>query len=171
MTGLRQIVREIMLSQGWAVENRPTPQILLNAGRNSYAPSENIVRVAGNDAGSLVHELCHSLQPVPATYISRADRVTAYLSQEIERQAYAIGSFFDVQPGNLHGRWDALDRRPGRAVRLRINALIRGLNAAQKYNAAGEGNHENKNRWTGLGNDSNFPAGLPKTDPEGQGQR
>jgi hypothetical protein len=115
--GLRQLIKLIMWSQGWAVNSLSDP-IVVAGDRNCYIPSGH--RIILRDASALAHELCHSLQLCDGIApVSYHDDMTAYLAQEHERQAYAIA---DALSSHDHIEWSRLDRKPARAERLRINA-------------------------------------------------
>jgi len=57
---LRNIIKEVMRSQGFEVCNRPMPRVIYG-DRNYYKPFWNKIILYDNCA--LVHELVHNLQP------------------------------------------------------------------------------------------------------------
>ena len=121
---LRRQIKEIMASQGWETVSRPDPEIIFGADRNSYCPEDNCIRIKDANHDIIAHELCHSLQPIPDIYIDKKSPIE-YMHQEVERQAYAIGDFFEILRFTGESRWSRLDSRPGRSERIRLNILIR----------------------------------------------
>jgi len=126
---VREIIKKIMRSQGWEMVLRPNPEIEIKGERAYYSPSSNTIALPLNRQGkSLIeakaHELCHSLQAMPDSYIAPKDGVREYLGQEVEKQAYAIGDFLS-QYTPKYTPWDKLPHKPARSERLAINAMLR----------------------------------------------
>ena len=127
---MREIIKLIMLSQDWEVEDRTPPKItvkIVNGGGGSYCPSTNIITLGEYSKEVMAHELCHSLQSVDmAQYVRPEHNRLEYINQEVERQAYCIGAFFKFFSPK-YTPWDKLDKKPSRKYRLLINKLMREL--------------------------------------------
>ena len=124
---IRNLVKEIMKSQGFEIENRPMPRIVYG-NKNCYQPFYNKIIIIEDYA--IIHEIVHSLQPsklFEKKYIHYRDNSKEYMNQACERQAYAIENFLNINGKELHSTWNFLPKRPGRSTRLKINGMIRGI--------------------------------------------